>query len=115
MRFSLPHPPSINHYYRHVGGKVLISEEGRTYRKNVHAALFELLPKHPLDGKLSVKIFWLPPDRRRRDCDNILKASLDSMQHAGLFRDDSQIVRLVITKMEPIENGRLLIKIHVRP
>ena len=31
------------------------------------------------------------PDRRRRDLDNLLKALLDSMTHAGVMQDDALI------------------------
>ena len=37
--FELPWPPSVNHYYRHVGPRVLISRDGRKYRDNVVARL----------------------------------------------------------------------------
>lgn len=114
MNFTIPHPPSVNHYYRIVGGNALISEEGRTYRRNVHAALYLLAPKEPMAGKLTVTILWTPPDNRRRDCDNILKAALDSMQHAGLYVDDSQIVELSIKKMPPVKPGRLDIQIDMQ-
>ena len=33
--FVLPWPSSINHYYRHVGLKVLISKDGRLYRERI--------------------------------------------------------------------------------
>jgi crossover junction endodeoxyribonuclease RusA len=37
VTIKLPWPPSDNHYYRHVGPKVLISRDGRAYRARVHA------------------------------------------------------------------------------
>ena len=36
MILSLPWPPSVNVYWRHVGAKVLISAEGRAYAKSVY-------------------------------------------------------------------------------
>ena len=36
--------------------------------------------------------------RRRRDLDNILKSLLDSLTHAGVWEDDSQITDLRIRK-----------------
>ena len=29
LELELPWPPSVNHYYRHVGPRVLISRDGR--------------------------------------------------------------------------------------
>jgi len=41
LEVELPYPPSINHYWRRVGPKTLISREGRRFRASVvaiHAA-----------------------------------------------------------------------------
>ena len=35
LELELPVPPSINHYYRRVGPRTLISREGRAYREAV--------------------------------------------------------------------------------
>lgn len=53
-----------------------------------------------LDGDLIVDIRLVPPDRRRRDVDNSLKALLDAMQFGGVYHDDSQIVRLTVEKFD---------------
>jgi Holliday junction resolvase RusA-like endonuclease len=52
-----------------------------------------------------------PPDRRRRDLDNILKAILDALQHAGCYADDSQIHALRAIKQEPQPPGRVVVTI----
>jgi crossover junction endodeoxyribonuclease RusA len=38
------------------------------------------------------------PDRYRRDLDNVCKAMLDALGHAGVYQDDSQIDRLEIVR-----------------
>jgi crossover junction endodeoxyribonuclease RusA len=58
-----------------------------------------------------VLIHACPPDRRRRDIDNMLKAPLDAMQHAGVIEDDSLIDDLHIIRQEPIKGGRLVVEI----
>ena len=83
----LPWPPSLNKYYRSVGGKVLVSKEGRNYRHDV----IMLAAAKPLEGRIGVRIDCFPPDKRRRDLDNLCKGLLDAMQHAGQYVDDSQI------------------------
>jgi len=37
LKVELPYPPSINHYWRRVGPKTLISREGRLFRASVVA------------------------------------------------------------------------------
>jgi len=70
---ELPYPPSVNNYYRHFRGMAFISTAGRNFRKAVEVILTEKNTK-PARGKLFVEIDIYPPDRRRRDIDNILKA-----------------------------------------
>jgi len=95
----LPWPPSVNHYWRNVGGKTLISAKGREYRDAVRIlAIDESWPIHA-DKRLAVTIEAWVPDKRRRDLDNMLKAALDALTHAGVWEDDSQIDDLRIVRM----------------
>ncbi|MDD5599430.1 MAG: RusA family crossover junction endodeoxyribonuclease [Victivallaceae bacterium] len=112
MEFELPYPPSVNHYYRHVGPRVLISRPGRKYREVVVARLRSYGIK-PLDGGIELFLEAYPPDRRRRDLDNLLKCVLDAMQYAGAYYDDSQIVKITAEKHELMPpNGMLYMKIR---
>ena len=106
--FTLLYPPSVNTYWRHVGSRVLISKKGREYRKAVCAML---VGRTALPGRLAVVMFAYPPDRRRRDIDNLTKASLDAMEHAGVYEDDSQIDVLAIHRREVVPGGRLEVEI----
>jgi crossover junction endodeoxyribonuclease RusA len=55
------------------------------------------MPGHaPLLGHLVVTLTAFPPDKRRRDLDNLPKVVLDSLTKAGVWKDDSQIQRLTI-------------------
>jgi crossover junction endodeoxyribonuclease RusA len=89
MNVTLPWPPSVNHYWqRNKNGGMRISAEGLSFRERVAWTL----PKQPpLTGPLSVQIEAWAPDRRKRDLDNILKATLDALTHAGAMGDDSQV------------------------
>jgi len=98
---ELPYPPSLNHYYRHVGPRVLISREGRLYRERI-TAIFRSQGVTPMTGQVELELEIYPPDYRRRDLDNTLKGLLDSLQYAGAYGDDSQIVRLEAFKREPL-------------
>jgi len=104
LQIGLPWPPTVNTYWRSIVVKgrprVLISKEGRAYREKVKNLLAgEIKDDGYFDGeRLKVHIAAMPPDRRSRDLDNILKSLLDSMQHAGVFRDDSQIDYLAVER-----------------
>ena len=98
--FEIPWPPSVNRYYRHVGPRVLISREGRKYRMMTVSRLGGRFPK--LTGPLRLSAEFYPPDARRRDLDNLLKCTQDSLQAAGLFEDDSQIKSLRLDMKEPL-------------
>ena len=114
-KLKLPYPPSVNRYWRHVGPRVLVSKQGREYRTAVGIYLHNKQVQ-PLAGDLIVDITIEPPDRRKRDVDNVLKAMLDSLQAGGAFHDDSQIVRLSIEKHDPFpKDGRAYVFIQTLP
>ena len=90
---------------------MIISAEGREYRKAVaDQVLVQRGAKH-YEGKLRVVIEAWKPDNRRRDLDNLLKAVLDSLTHAGVWSDDGNIVDLRIY-WAPNIGGML--KIHIQ-
>lgn len=113
VKALLPWPPSVNRYWRSVNDRVLISRDGRAYRKAVEAWRLEWLPHlEPLSGPLSMTITVHPPDKRRRDLDNMLKALLDAMQHAGFYSDDYQIADLRIVRGEQTPGGAIAVRIE---
>jgi crossover junction endodeoxyribonuclease RusA len=114
IEFRLPYPPSVNHYWRRVGTRTLISRGGRAFRTEV-CAILAARRVQPLTGTLVMEIVVHPPDRRRRDIDNVQKALLDALQHGGAYADDSQIVRLTIEKGEPKEGGQTVVRIDEVP
>jgi crossover junction endodeoxyribonuclease RusA len=100
VQFELPVPPSVNNYYvRGYRNTVRIGKAGKAYRQAVVAAL------RPLDlrvsGCLDVSIVYCAAStssRALKDLDNLLKCLLDSLTHAGLWEDDSQIDRLLVER-----------------
>lgn len=108
MLLTLPFPPSLNHYWRHVvlpmrGGKsraqVVISKDGREYREAVLTSCAACsLTRWPGHERLKVTLTLHAPDARKRDLDNHAKAALDALTHAGIWADDSQIDELRIVR-----------------
>ena len=116
LTLQLPYPPSINHYWRRVGQRTLLSREGRTFRKNVCALLGGGGPrKPPSGGRIALAMDAFPPDRRRRDLDNIAKPVLDALQHGGVYADDSQIDLLLTRRRDVAAGGRLEVWIDELP
>ena len=110
---TVPWPPTVNTYWRHVGHQTLISHEGRVYRVTVGRILMaERVPTYR--GPLDVCLAAAPPDRRRRDLDNLPKALLDALQRGGLYEDDSQIDRLLIQRCEPTPGGSIVVTVRPR-
>jgi crossover junction endodeoxyribonuclease RusA len=107
---TLPWPPSVNSYWRTFQGRMIISAEGRAFRERVEVLLMrsDIAPIHT--GPIKVEIEAFRPDRRRRDLDNLLKATLDALAHAHVYEDDSQIVDLRIYWAD-IVGGMLKVKV----
>jgi len=96
LEIMLPWPPSVNNYWRMVNGRMIISKDGRDYRNNVADQIDRQRARKHFDGPLRLTVEAHRPDNRRRDLDNLLKATLDSLAHAGVYEDDSQIKDLRI-------------------
>lgn len=111
IRLELPFPPSINHYWRRVGTRTLISRGGRAFRQSV-CSILAAQRLRPMEGKLAVSVIVHPPDRRRRDIDNLQKALLDALEHGGAYLDDYQIVKLSIERGDPVSGGKTLVTIE---
>ena len=111
---TLPWPPSVNTYWRHpnsgpLAGRHLISDKGRKYREAVKAMAHSVAP---VMGRTAVAILACPPDRRRRDLDNLNKAILDSLVNASVIEDDGLIDMLTIVRGEIVKDGAVYVRIE---
>lgn len=109
IRLTLPWPPSVNHYWlRNRSGSVRVGPRGERFRSEVMLeTLRQLKPLRSVLGPVAVSIVASPPDRRRRDLDNLLKATLDSLTHAKVYEDDSAIQALSVRWGSLVAGGRL--------
>jgi crossover junction endodeoxyribonuclease RusA len=114
LQFNLPYPPSINHYYGRRGNRTFVKPQGIAYRALILSTLWQCIGhdekwhKSPMDGDLMVEIIIYPPDKRKRDMDNIKKALFDALQHAGLYKDDNQICDDHTIRINKVVKGGLI-------
>lgn len=109
MTITLPWPPSVNSYYRTYKNRTILSAAGRKYKKQAAAAIAAKVKTPPqYSERLEVELHLSPPDRRKRDIDNYAKATLDALQAAKIFLDDSQIDRLRIYRLDSTSKPHVL-------
>lgn len=96
---DLPWPPSANTYWRRNGSRYFISTKGMTFRKATAVLCHKYRGAFGASSRLSISICAYPPDKRKRDLDNLFKSVLDSLQYATVFVDDSQVDELAIKRM----------------
>lgn len=108
----LPWPPSSNTYWRRNGHRYFITASGIAYRQQTEILGKAWRNRFDKDRRLSVVVEAYPPDKRRRDVDNIFKCLLDSLQWAKVYVDDSQIDRLYVERREVTPPGRVIVSIE---
>ena len=117
LHFKLPWPPSMNTYWRHVvvgrQVRVLLSEQGRTYRDEVHKELaLQRVRRGRIASSMRVTLEAFPPDLRARDLDNLPKGILESLKHSGVINDDKHIDELRIVRRHVAKRGVMLVTIE---
>ncbi len=94
----LPFPPTLNHSSMPDGrGGRYLTDGHRSFRTDVAWQVAKQRLGR-IDGRLAIRIDLYPSDNRRWDIDNRAKAVLDALQHAGVFKDDSAVDDLHITR-----------------
>lgn len=100
----LPYPPTVNSYYVKTRNGIFISTKGKKFRADVAEAVLQQLPDTSIDHKCLIEVVLYPPDARKRDIDNCLKALLDSLTKCGLWHDDVLIDQIFLyrgVRMKP--------------
>ena len=84
---------------------------GGRYRDHIGAILASLNVR-PFLGPLVVRVEVYPPDRRRRDLDNLQKSLWDALQHGGAYLDDNQITKFTVERCQPTPDGKVIVRIE---
>ena len=114
MILTLPYPPSLNRMYRAISGRSILSKPGREYYERAVWDIKAQLPRgwRPITARVRVTVKATPPDRRRRDLDNLWKPILDALTKAGVWGDDSQVIDERIYWTAPQKDGRVVAEIE---
>lgn len=126
IKITLPYPPSVNHYWQHKAVRSrqtrrwqvikFLSSRAKSFRTEVEARVYEQLGIPPkLDGRLAVIVnqHYGPRDEKHehngpaQDIDNCLKSLFDALEHARVYRNDSQIDELLVVKKRRAAIGRV--------
>ncbi len=110
---ELPWPPSLNSIKAAVNGRLILSKKCRDYYMQCRVAVNSLYGLKLTDD-LEVTIALYPPDNRKRDIDNHIKAVFDAMTHSKVWIDDSQIKDLRVRMREIEKGGKAVIKIDAK-
>ena len=115
-RIELPYPPSVNQWTRALGyGRAVLTRQAREYKKVVSALM------EPLDDilfpeeRLEVLYLVTPPDRRKRDCQNMphmLKAYIDGIADAMGCDDNGFRVRYPDRFDHTVKGGAILCEVE---
>lgn len=112
LEATLPWPPSVNHYWAARGRGRYLSPRAQAWHREAWAVLRAQKNGGPIKGPVAVTLVLHPPDRRRRDVDNVLKAVLDALVKGGVLRDDSQVTELHAVRREARRPGGVLVRVE---
>jgi crossover junction endodeoxyribonuclease RusA len=89
-------------------GKIVLSKAGAEFKKAVRAIVGK--PRQ-IAGGVRCRVLLHPPDKRKRDIDNSIKAVLDALTCSGVWLDDSQVWDLQITRGECRKDGAAMVQV----
>lgn len=111
MYLILPYPPTINTCWRSVNGRNILSPKARKYIEDALWVISEQRIPRTLASRVGLTIKVLPPNRRRRQVDSILRPVFDALWFACVYEDSAQVDRLEISK-EPEKYARIEVEVR---
>lgn len=100
-------PPSVNHYWERAGKGMRLSDKARQF----HAVIRILIPALRLTSRLKMEVTFHFPTHQKRDIDNHLKATIDSLVKCGFCEDDEQFDELLVKRGNVIKGGLIRLKV----
>ena len=100
-------PPSVNHYWERTPKGMRLSDKARSF----HAVVRVLIPALRLTTRLKMEVIFHFPTHQKRDIDNHLKATIDSLVKCGFCEDDEQFDELLVKRGNVIKGGLIKLKV----
>lgn len=100
-------PPSVNHYWVKSGRGFKLSDRARDF----HDLVALIVPQLNTPSRLGLDVTFHFQNKQKRDIDNFLKATIDSLVKCGLCEDDEQFDQLVVRRGEVVKGGLIKIKV----
>ena len=100
-------PPSVNHYWERTGKGMKLTDRAREF----HAVMIALIPALRLSSRLKLEVIFHFPTHQKRDIDNHLKATIDSLVKCGFCEDDEQFDELIVRRGSVIKGGLIRLKV----
>lgn len=100
-------PPSVNHYWERTGKGMKLSDKAKSF----HAVVRVLIPALRLTSRLKMEVTFHFPTHQKRDIDNHLKATIDSLVKCGFCEDDEQFDELLVKRGNVVAGGLIKIKV----
>ena len=122
---TIPFPPSANSIWKGGRGRTFRSKEYKDFigtvayiwqvgnTKSERGIIYSAskAKEWKTDKQYEVRIELVPRTNRRYDVDNFIKPTLDALTHAGLWDDDSQVIRLIANKNEKENEAYAIVEI----
>ena len=90
-----------------------VGEKGHEYRADVQEYVLRNRLNKGIREPLVVQGMVYYPDRRERDLDNLYKPLFDSLEHACVFLNDSQIKHHdILVSEEIIKGGKVVLRLE---
>lgn len=100
-------PPSVNHYWERNGKGMKLTDRARQF----HAVMMALVPALRLSSRLKLEVVFHFPTKQKRDIDNHLKATIDSLVKCGFCDDDEQFDELIVKRGAVVKGGLIRLKV----
>jgi Holliday junction resolvase RusA-like endonuclease len=110
---DLPCPPSKNETHGYGNGRVFRSPAYKKWINEADAVYFMLglnKGRTPITSKFDLTIYYSPQRMKRMDPQNIVDASADWIQHAGIVENDRHLRRLKLEPGDIAKDVRLIVE-----